>query len=141
MESEYTAMSMAMQSAIPLLAVIESVSGGLKYHQHKLLTFKATIHKDNQGTLILANIENGCHTPRSKLYAIKLHWFLSWLHSLLYPFKGIWHCLWDGSYVSFSLLMTFVQEGVSMYSYVEYQCIHTLISVLNVFMLAKLSNR
>ena len=79
MESEYTAMSMAMRSAIPLLAVIESVSGGLKYAKHKLLTFKATVHEDNQGALILANPENGCHTPRSKLYAIKLHWFQSWL--------------------------------------------------------------
>ena len=79
MESEYTAMSMAMQSAIPLLAVIESVSGGLKYTKHKLLTFKATVHEDNQGALILANLEDGRHTPRSKFYAIKLHWFRSWL--------------------------------------------------------------
>ena len=75
MESEYTAMSMAMRSAIPLLAVIESVSGGLKYYTHKLIMFKATVHEDNQGTLILANLENGRHTPRSKFYAIKQHWF------------------------------------------------------------------
>ena len=79
MESEYTAMSMAMRSAIPLLAVIESVSGGLKYTKHKLLTFKATVHEDNQGALILANLDDGRHTPRSKFYAIKLHWFRSWL--------------------------------------------------------------
>ena len=79
MESEYTAMSMALRACIPLLAVIESVSGGLKYEKHKLLTFKATIHEDNQGALILANLEDGRFTPRSKFYAIKLHWFRSWL--------------------------------------------------------------
>jgi len=78
-ESEYTAMSMALRSVILLLAVIESVSGGLNYHKHKLLTFKATVHKDNKGALILANLEDGRFTPRSKFYAIKLHWFRSWL--------------------------------------------------------------
>ena len=29
--------------------------------------------------LILAKLEDGRHTPRSKFYAIKLHWFRSWL--------------------------------------------------------------
>ena len=79
MESEYTAMSMALRSAIPLLAVIESVTQGLHYHKRKLLTFKATVHEDNQGALILANLETGRCTPRSKFYALKLHWFRSWL--------------------------------------------------------------
>ena len=77
--SEYTVMSMAMRCIIPLLAVIKSVSGGLKYTKHKLLTFEATVHKDNQGVLILANLENGRHTPRSKYFAKKLHWLHSWL--------------------------------------------------------------
>ena len=79
MESEYTAMSMALRSVIPLLAVIESVSGGLNYHKHKLLTFKATVHEDNQGALILANLEDGRFTPCSKFYALKLHWSRSGL--------------------------------------------------------------
>ena len=79
MESEYTAMSMAMRSMVPLLAVIESVSGELQYTKHKLLTFKATLHEDNQGALILAKLKDGRHTLRSKFYAIKLHWFCSWL--------------------------------------------------------------
>ena len=46
MESEYTAMSKALRSDIPLLAVIESVTGGLQYHKRKLLTIKATFHED-----------------------------------------------------------------------------------------------
>ena len=139
-----------MRSAIPLLAVIKSVSSGLKYHKHKLLRFKATLHKDNRGALILTNLESGCHTPISKFYAIKLHWYRSWLkpsaievifsyprtkidyltkHFLLYRFKVIGHCLWDDNCTlcfCFSLkLSTFVQEGESMYSNVclYYMCI------------------
>ena len=53
MELEYIAMLMALQSAIPLLAMIESVSSGLNYHKHKLLTFKAIVHEDNQGASYL----------------------------------------------------------------------------------------
>ena len=79
MESEYTALSMALRAAIPLLAVIESATKGLNFTKHKQLTFKATVHEDNQGALILANLEPGRHTPRSKFYALRLHWFRSWL--------------------------------------------------------------
>ena len=39
----------------------------------------ATVHEDNRGALILSNLEPGQHTPRSKFYAQKLHWFRSWL--------------------------------------------------------------
>ena len=35
------------------------------------------IHEDNMGALTLANLEPGRITPRSKFYAIKLHWFRS----------------------------------------------------------------
>ena len=79
MELEYTAMSMALWSVIPLLAVIELISGGRNYNKHKLLTFKATVHEDNQGALILANLKNGRFTPCSKFNALKLHWFRLWL--------------------------------------------------------------
>ena len=80
MESEYTALSMALQAAIPLLAIVESVVNGLQYKSRRILSFQATVHKDNQGALILATLEPGRHTPRSKFYAIKLHWFRSWLN-------------------------------------------------------------
>ena len=72
-------MSIALQSAMPLLAVAKSVSSVLKYHKHKLLTFKATVHEDNQGVLILANLESSHTTLRWELYALKLHWFRSQL--------------------------------------------------------------
>ena len=66
---------MALCSAIPLLVVIKSVTERLNYNKHKPLTFKATVHADNQGALILANLETGHCTPWSKFYALKIHWF------------------------------------------------------------------
>jgi hypothetical protein len=79
MESEYTALSMALRAAIPLIAVTKAVANGLAFTQDRILTFKATVHEDNQGAIILANLEPGRHTPRSKFYALRLHWFRSWL--------------------------------------------------------------
>jgi hypothetical protein len=79
MESEYTALPMALRAAIPLLAVTKCVTTGLAYSKDRILTFKATVHEYNQGALIFANLEPGRHTPRSKFYALRLHWFRSWL--------------------------------------------------------------
>jgi hypothetical protein len=79
MESEYTALSMALRAAIPLIAVTKAVTKGLAFTRDQILTFKATVHEDNQGAIILANLEPGRHTPRSKFYALRLHWFRSWL--------------------------------------------------------------
>jgi hypothetical protein len=79
MESEYTALSMALRAYIPLEAVLKSVVSGLGYGRTQQITFQATVHEDNQGALILANLEEGRHTPRSKFYALRLHWFRSWV--------------------------------------------------------------
>ena len=57
MESEYTALSM------PIIAVVESVVNGLQYKSKRILSFRATVHEDNQGALILATLEPGRHTP------------------------------------------------------------------------------
>ena len=78
MESEYTALSMALRAFIPLQAIVQSVIKGLQYAKSEVVTFKATVHEDNQGALILATLEPGRHTVRSKFYALKLHWFRSW---------------------------------------------------------------
>jgi hypothetical protein len=79
MESEYIALSMALRAAIPLLGICVSINQGLGITKQKLLTFKTTIHEDNIGALTLAKLEPGQHTPRSKFYALRLHWFRSWL--------------------------------------------------------------
>ena len=80
MESEYTALSMSLRALIPLQAVVKSILSGLQFGRSEQITFKATVHEDNQGALTLANLEPGRHTVRSKFYALRLHWFRSWIH-------------------------------------------------------------
>ena len=41
---------------------------------------RPTAREGSQGALKLANLEEGRSTPRSKFYALRLHWFRSWLH-------------------------------------------------------------
>lgn len=79
MESEYTALSMALRAAIPLMDLCAVINRGLNVSTQRLLKFRATVHEDNMGALTLATLEEGRHTPRSKFYALKLHWFRSWL--------------------------------------------------------------
>ena len=63
MESEYTALSMALCAAIPLMAVSSAINKGLGLLNTKFLKFQATVHKDNLGTLTLAKLEPGRHMP------------------------------------------------------------------------------
>jgi hypothetical protein len=79
MEAEYSALSMALRAAIPLLDVVRYVVSSFAATREVLTTFKTTVHEDNQGALRLARMEPGRNTPRSKFYAIKHHWFRSWL--------------------------------------------------------------
>jgi hypothetical protein len=79
MEAEYSALSMAMRAAIPLIEVCKAVIRGLKLKDDSVTKFKTVIHEDNQGCIALASLEPGRQTPRSKFYAIKMHWFRSWL--------------------------------------------------------------
>ena len=79
MEAEYTALSIALRAAIPLIQVIKFVNRAFNLTQKPLVTFKTTVHEDNQGALSLSQLEPGRQTPRSKFYAIKMHWFRSWL--------------------------------------------------------------
>ena len=79
MESEYSALSMALRAAIPLLHVVKYVVGRFEGTKNVVVKFLTTVHEDNQGALRLAKMEPGRNTPRSKFYAIKHHWFRSWL--------------------------------------------------------------
>ena len=81
MEAEYTALSMALRAFIPLQSVAQAVTAGLLFRKKKKVKFKATVHEDNQGALTLAKLEPGRTTIRSKFYAIKLHWFRSWIQT------------------------------------------------------------
>ena len=79
MEAEYSALSMALRSAIPFMEVCRYVLSTFWTGPKLLVQFKTTVHEDNQGALALAKLEPGRTTPRSKFYALKYHWFRSWL--------------------------------------------------------------
>jgi hypothetical protein len=78
-ESEYSALSMALRSTIPILELCRAAMNGLQQSSDQTLTFNTTVHEDNQGCLKLANMEPGRTTPRSKFYALKMHWFRTWI--------------------------------------------------------------
>lgn len=78
-ESEYSALSMALRSTIPLLDLCKATMLGLKESTNQTIKFRTTVHEDNQGCLKLAQMEPGRSTPRSKFYALKMHWFRSWI--------------------------------------------------------------
>ena len=62
MEAKYTDLSMALRAAIPLLEVFKSIINGLSYLNKYAINFKATVHEDDQGALILGQLEPGRYT-------------------------------------------------------------------------------
>ena len=79
MMAEYSALSTAMREVLPILNLVKHVAKGLGMSETLLAEFKTTIWEDNIGALTLANLEPGQHTPRSKFYDVKVHWFRSHL--------------------------------------------------------------
>jgi hypothetical protein len=79
MMAEYYALSTAMREVIPLNALVKVMSEALHLDDKTMTSFKTTIWEDNNGALALANLDPGQHTPRSKHYDIKVHWFRSHL--------------------------------------------------------------
>ena len=68
-----------MQSVLPFQRTAKFIAQGLGLDDKRPTTFNTTVWEDNAGALILANMEPGRATPRSKHYAIKMHWFRSHL--------------------------------------------------------------
>jgi hypothetical protein len=79
MESEYNALSSSMRDLLPFRNVVTTVAKSVGMDDEILSTFKTTVHEDNSGCLTLANLEPGRITPRSKHYAVRVHWFRSHL--------------------------------------------------------------
>ncbi len=79
MEAEYNALSEAMKFVLPLRTLIRTVSIGVGLPPETFVKFRTTIWEDNNGALILAGLEPGRTTPRSKHYAVRIHWFRSHL--------------------------------------------------------------
>ena len=79
MESEYNALSTAMRDLLPFRNVALAVGSAVGVSDEILTTFRTTVHEDNAGCLTLAMMEPGRITPRSKHYAVRMHWFRSHL--------------------------------------------------------------
>jgi len=80
MMAEYYALSTAMREVLPLNDLVKVMAVALKLDSERSLTsFNTTVWEDNNGALSLANLDPGQHTPRSKHYDIKVHWFRSHL--------------------------------------------------------------
>ena len=80
MEAEYNALSLCMKTVLPFHRTLKRVIKSLKQNDSESgITFKVSIWEDNIGALTLANLEPGRHTPRSKHYGVKIHWFRSHL--------------------------------------------------------------
>jgi hypothetical protein len=74
-EAEYTALSMSMRDVLPIKQVLMEIYNSIGLSKGQEVTFKTTARKDNNGALWLATMEPGKSMPRSKHYAVKMHWF------------------------------------------------------------------
>ena len=70
---------MVMRLVLPLLELHKAIGLSLGIQSEVITKFQTTVWEDNNGCLILANLEPGRQTPRSKHHAIKQHWFRSHL--------------------------------------------------------------
>jgi hypothetical protein len=76
MESEYSAFSSTIRDLLPLLELLISLSHYISATGRHQSTFGQW-----SGAFSLPNLEPDSSTPRSKHYAVKLHWFRSKLDS------------------------------------------------------------
>jgi len=84
MEAEYNAgLSISMRELLPFKRLFLAVARGVGLGENVETTFQTTVWEDNNGALTLANMEPGRMTPRSKHYAVKYHWFCSFLSPTL----------------------------------------------------------
>ena len=88
-KAEYNALSMVMCLVLPFNELFKVVGSGVGIGKEHLTTFKTTVWEDNNGCLILANMEPGRTTPRSKHHAIKQHWFRSHIQEGVIEIKKI----------------------------------------------------
>ena len=81
MMAEYYALSTCMRKVLPTCDLIKIIAKGAGLNGHCATTFRTRVREDNNSALSLANMAPGEHTPRSKFYNCKVHWFWSHLHN------------------------------------------------------------
>jgi hypothetical protein len=75
MEAEYNALSMAMRDLLHLKNMRKEIMGKIGAERPAVVKFRTTLWEDNLGALMVAHLEPGRMTPRSKHYGVKYHWF------------------------------------------------------------------
>jgi hypothetical protein len=64
-----------MRELLPFKHLVMTIASIMGLESDNPMTFKMTVWEDNNSALTLARMEPGRVTPRSKFYAIKMHWF------------------------------------------------------------------
>ena len=75
MQAEYVALSTAMRDLLPFKNLMMEIATCVGLSHPDLAKIRIKVYEDNSGALILANLEPGRQTSRSKHFAIKFHWF------------------------------------------------------------------
>jgi hypothetical protein len=76
LEAEYSALSSAMRTLLPLRSMLQEVASGIKLPRTFMSTIKCQVFEDNNGALLLA--VNQRITNRTKYFQVKWHFF--WQH-------------------------------------------------------------
>ena len=79
MEAEYNALSFAMKDVLPMQELVRTIGAACGIDEDVITNFKTTVYEDNLGALELAIKSPGHHTPRSKSFWTRTHWFRSHL--------------------------------------------------------------
>ena len=70
------ALSTAMKELLPFKEVLNVVKFAVGIgRENNTIYFKTTVWEDNDAYIILANLEPGRSTSRTKFFEVKLHWF------------------------------------------------------------------
>ena len=88
------ALSTSMKELLPLKEVLDIVKFAVGMGGDKnVIYFKISVWEDNDACRILANLEPGRSTSRTKFFAIKLHWFRFHLKPRIIEVKRIDSCM------------------------------------------------
>ena len=80
MEAGYSSLSMGMCNLLPIWHLAIEIGGRLDINSRDTTNIcRATVHEDDQECLKLSRLDPGRMTWRSNFYAIKYHWFHSFL--------------------------------------------------------------
>lgn len=85
LEAEYSALSFALKTLLPLKRLLVSLMDALDVSQELSTSVQASVFEDNQGALILAT--NQRITNRTKYFLVKWHWFWSFFPAEFNIFK------------------------------------------------------